>query len=140
MTSYDVYSYGVVSSSTLYIVEGAFPDPEGYGEINGVHCMTGGEATNSSIVLSRLGARVKLDGNWMGDDESGRRTEKFLNQHKIDTSRLEPTPGCKSVQEVVFAAQGKRTIFGTYGSLQTDKRWNAPIEDVVKLMQHRGTK
>ena len=104
MKSYDVYSYGVVSSSTLYIVEGAFPDPEGYGEINGVHCMTGGEATNSSIVLSRLGVQVKLDGNWLGDDESGQRTKKLLDQHKIDTSRLALTPGYKSVQEVVFAA------------------------------------
>ena len=131
MKPYDVYSYGVVSSSTLYTVKGAFPALEGYGEIECMRYMTGGEATNSSIVLSRLGVQVKLDGNWLGDDESGKRTKKILNKYKIDTSRLALTPGYKSVQEVVFAAQGKRTIFGTYGRLHKDKRWNVPIEDDV---------
>lgn len=131
MSPYDVYSYGVVSSSTLYAIKGAFPATEGYGEIESEHYMTGGEATNSSIVLSRLGVQVKLDGNWLGDDESGRRTKEFLNNYKMDTSRLILTPGYKSVQEVVFAAQGKRTIFGTYGRLHEDKRWNVPIEDDV---------
>ena len=72
MSPHDVYSYGVVSSSTLYTLKGAFPATEGYGEIESVHYMTGGEATNSSIVLSRLGVQVKLDGNWLGDDESGK--------------------------------------------------------------------
>jgi sugar/nucleoside kinase (ribokinase family) len=131
MKPYDVYSYGVVSSSTLYTVKGAFPALEGYGEIECMRYMTGGEATNSSIVLSRLGVQVKLDGNWLGDDESGKRTKKILDEYEIDTSRLALTHGYKSVQEVVFAAQGKRTIFGTYGRLHEDKRWNVPIEDDV---------
>ena len=68
----NVYSYGVVSSSTLYRVGGAFPAPEGYAEIEDVSYMIGGEAANSSIVLARLGARVMLDGSWIGDDGGGR--------------------------------------------------------------------
>jgi sugar/nucleoside kinase (ribokinase family) len=72
---HDVYSYGVVSSSTLCSIHGPFPSPEGYAEIDEVRYMTGGEAANSSIVLARLGVSVKLDGNWLGDDESGRRTK-----------------------------------------------------------------
>jgi len=77
MASYDVYAYGVVSSSTLYGIRGAFPAAEGYAEIDQAQRMTGGEATNSSIVLSRLGATVKLDGNWLGADENGERTMAF---------------------------------------------------------------
>ena len=113
MKTYDVYSFGVVSSSTLYSIRGAFPAPEGYAEFDDVRHMTGGEAANSSIVLSRLGARVKLDGNWLGADNGGKRTIALLTDYGIDTSRLSPKVGYTSVQEVVFAAQGTRTIFGT---------------------------
>lgn len=131
MKSHDVYSFGMVSSSTLYSVQGEFPAAEGYAEIDGVQHMTGGEATNSSIVLARLGARVKLDGNWVGADESGERTKALLADRQIDTSRLRARQGYTGVQEVVFAAKGTRTIFGTYIQLQEDAAWNMPHEDDV---------
>ena len=131
MKAHDVYSYGVVSSSTLYGIRGAFPEPEGYAEIDDVRHMTGGEATNSSIVLSRLGVRVKLDGNWLGADDGGKRTKAFLSDYGIDTSRLPLTEGYEGVQEVVFAAAGTRTIFGTYCRLQENAQWNRPQEDDI---------
>jgi len=131
MSAHDVYSYGVVSSSTLYGLRGAFPEPEGYAEINDVRYMTGGEAANSSVVLSRLGVRVKLDGNCLGTDDGGRRTKAFLSDYGIDTSRLPLTEGYEGVQEVVFAAAGTRTIFGTYCRLQEDAKWNMPVEEDI---------
>lgn len=131
MKAHDVYAYGVVSSSTLYGLRGAFPEPEGYAEIDDVRYMTGGEATNSSIVLSRLGARVKLDGNWLGADDGGKRTKAFLSDYGIDTSRLPLTEGYEGVQEVVFAAAGTRTIFGTYCRLQKNAQWNPPQEEDI---------
>jgi len=131
MKPHDVYSYGMVSSSTLYSIRGAFPAPESYAEIDGVRHMTGGEAANSSIVLSRLGAQVKLDGNWLGADETGRRTKALLSDHGIDTSRLPLKKGYKGVQEMVFAAQGTRTIFGTYCQLLEDTHWNTPQESDI---------
>ena len=33
MNGFDVYAYGVIASSTLHILEHAFPVPEGYAEI-----------------------------------------------------------------------------------------------------------
>lgn len=131
MKSYDVYAYGVVSSSTLYRIHGAFPPPEGYAEIEDVRNMTGGEAANSSIVLSRLGARVRLDGNWLGADDNGRRTKALLADYQVDTSRLVLREGHKTVQEVVFAAQASRTIFGTYGRLLDEANWNEPRESDI---------
>ena len=110
MSAFDVYSYGVVASSTLYSIQGAFPDPEGYAEIDNVHYITGGEATNSSIVLSCLGSRVKLDGNWLGASDAGRRTKTLLDGYNIDTSSLPLRPGYEGAEEVVFAAGETRTI------------------------------
>jgi len=133
MSSYDVYAFGVVSSSTLYGIQGTFPAPEGYAEIQESRRMTGGEATNSSIVLSRLGATVKLDGNWLGADENGERTKALLTDYGIDTERLPLKDGVKTVEEVVFAAANTRTIFGTYGHLLEEQAWNMPTEgDIVQ--------
>lgn len=132
MSDHDVYAYGVVSSSTLYSLKGTFPAPEGYGEIDTVQRMVGGEAANSSIVLSRLGASVKLDGNWIGADDAGRRTKALLDRFGIDSSRLPPRDDCRGVQEAVIAAGGTRTVFGTYVRLQEDEAWNMPVEDDVR--------
>ena len=132
VAAHDVYSYGVVSSSTLYRIHGAFPQAEGYGEIDDVQYMTGGEAANSSIVLARLGARIKLDGNWLGDDDGGQLTKALLDGYGIDTSRLPLKAGYKGVEELVVAAGGTRTIFGSYGGLLERGEWNTPDEGDIR--------
>jgi len=132
MSDHDVYSYGVVASSTHYAIRGSFPVPEGYAEIDDVRHMIGGEAANSSIVLSRLGARVKLDGNWIGADDGGRHVKALLERFRIDSSRLPLREHYRGVREVVFAAQGTRTIFGTYCRLLEDADWNMPEEDDIR--------
>ncbi len=131
MSEFDVYSFGVVSSSTLYRIKGEFPRPDGYAEIVDALHMTGGEAANSSVVLAHLGARVKLDGNWLGTDQGGRRTKAMLDDFRIDTSRLPLKEDYKGVQEVVFAANETRTIFGTYIRLHEDSAWNQPREEDI---------
>jgi len=70
---FDVYAYGVIASNTLYLLEQPFPAPNGYAELGQTFPMTGGEALNSAIVMRRLGLRVRLDGNWLGDSDDGRR-------------------------------------------------------------------
>ena len=130
-TACDVYSFGMVASSTLYMIAGDFPVAEGYSEIVDVRHMTGGEAANSSIVLARLGAKVKLDGNWLSAGDAGERTRALLAGYGIDTSRLPLRHGAAGASEVVFSAGGTRTIFGTYGRLQEDAAWNSPTEEDV---------
>jgi sugar/nucleoside kinase (ribokinase family) len=132
MRDHDVYSFGVVSSSTLYSIKGPFPAEEGYAEIASIQHMVGGEAANSSIVLARLGASVKLDGNWIGADDAGRRAKAILDGFEIDTSRLPLREGYAGVHEAVFASRGNRTIFGTYVRLQEEEAWNTPVEDDVR--------
>ena len=134
MPDFDVYAYGVVSSSTLHLISQPFPQPEGYAEITQSYTMTGGEAANSSIVLSRLGQRVFLDGNWIGDTPEGAALLATLQSYRIDTRRLRVKKGYGGVKEILFSDSAGRTIFGNYGDLQnTTRKWNIPHKsDVVR--------
>lgn len=131
--TYDVYSYGMVAASTLYMLDGNFPEADAYAEIKSVYRMTGGEAANSSIVLGKLGVSTNLDGNWLGNDEDGRQTRIILESFGINTTRLTLKDNYKGVLEVVFADPSTRTVFGSYVHLLfTDKQWNNPVEQDVQ--------
>lgn len=129
MSKYDVYSYGMISASMLYTLKQPFPPADHYAEIDNLHQMIGGEAANSSIVLSALGLKVKIDGNWLSADERGNNTQKILNDFCIDTSRLKKKKGVSAPYEVVFSDNKSRTLFGNYSQLLTPKRlWNIPVK------------
>lgn len=134
MKDFDVYAYGVIASSTLYHLGQPFPSPDGYAEIAQTFPMTGGEALNSAIVLSRLGLRVQLDGNWIGDTPAGKRLLSIIQNYKIDTSRLRVKKGFAGVEEVVFSDDKSRTIFGNYiDLLSSSRKWNIPKKvDIAK--------
>lgn len=127
MKDFDVYAYGVISSSELHLLSMPFPPPDAYAEITQSHFMTGGEALNSAIVLSRLGLRVQLDGNWVGDTPAGERLQAIIQNHKIDMKRLKVKKGFSGVREIVFSDEKSRTIFGNYiDLLNTERKWNIP--------------
>ena len=131
MKRIDVYSYGVVSSSTLYSLNYGFPQPQGYSEIKEVYSILGGEAANSSLVLSRLGVKVKLDGSWLSRNTDGKNVQGILRGNGVDVSRLKLVP--RGVEEVVFSDRKTRTIFGTYGRMLSRRQWNkAKKEDVLR--------
>ena len=127
MENFDVYAYGVISTSTLHILSQPFPPPDGYAEIKQTFTMAGGEALNSSIVLSRLGLRVFLDGNWIGDNSDGRLLIETIRKYNIDTGRLKVKNGYSGVREIVFSDEQNRTIFGNYiDLLSANRKWNIP--------------
>ena len=127
MKDLDVYAYGVIASSTLHLLSQPFPPPDGYAEIAQTHFMTGGEALNSAIVLSRLGLRVQLDGNWIGDTPEGEHLLATIRGYGIDARRLRVKKGLSGVREVVFSDQQSRTIFGNYIDLLfSTRKWNIP--------------
>jgi sugar/nucleoside kinase (ribokinase family) len=124
---FDVYAYGVIASSELHLLKMPFPAPDGYAEIAETHFMTGGEALNSAIVLSRLGVRVQLDGNWLGDTPAGERLLATIRGYAIDTRRLKVKEGFAGVREIVFSDEHSRTVFGNYVELlSTTRKWNIP--------------
>lgn len=127
MKAFDVYAYGVIASSDLHLLSMPFPSPDAYAEIAESHFMTGGEALNSAIVLSRLGVSVQLDGNWIGDSPAGERLLATIGRYDIDTQRLRVEPGFAGVREIVFSDERSRTIFGNYVDLlSTTRKWNIP--------------
>ena len=125
MIAYDVYSFGVIASSVLYLLEKQFPARSGYAEIIKKYKNVGGEAANSSIVLSRLGVNVKLDGNWINPDEDANFLQDVFIQHHIDISRLSFRK-CQGPKEMLVVDSDSRTIFGTYAQLSKEKSWNLP--------------
>lgn len=127
MKEFDVYAYGVIASSELHLLSMAFPLPDGYAEIAESHFMTGGEALNSAIVLSRLGVSVQLDGNWIGDTPAGERLLATIRRYGIDARRLRVEQGFAGAREIVFSDEQSRTIFGNYVDLlSTTRKWNIP--------------
>ena len=126
----DIYAYGMVSSSTLHILKQPFPAPDGYAELERSYRMTGGEACNSAIVLSRLGAKVLLDGVWLGDTPDGQWLLDTLKGYGIGTAPLKIEPGYDGVREIVISDEHTRTIFGNYVQLLfSNRKWNAPRKD-----------
>lgn len=127
MKDFDVYAYGVIASSELHLLSMPFPPPDGYAEIAESYFMTGGEALNSAIVLSRLGLSVQLDGNWIGDTPAGERLLETIHRYGIDTQRLRVKKGFSGAREIVFSDEHSRTIFGNYVALlSTTRKWNIP--------------
>ena len=127
MPEFDVYAFGVIACSTLHLLGQPFPPAEGYAEIAQTLAMTGGEALNSALVLRRLGPRVRLDGNWLGDTPEGRQLLALLRQRNIDTCRLRLKRGFSGVREVVISDERSRTVFGNYIDLLSgDRKWNIP--------------
>ncbi len=125
MKNYDVYSYGVISSSKLYLLKDQFPSRSGYAEIIKKYKNIGGEAANTSIVLSRLGLTVKLDGNWINPDDDAYFLKNTFNKHHIDISRI-LFRKCQGPKEVLLVDSHSRTILGTYSQLLKEKSWNTP--------------
>ena len=127
MTSYDVYSYGVIASSTLYLLKEHFPAKSGYAEFTRKFKNIGGEAANTSLVLSRLGISVKLDGNWINPDDDAGFIKDVFNRHQVDISRIS-FQKCCGPKEMLVVDSSSRTIFGTYSQLLREESWNLPKE------------
>lgn len=133
MYKQDVFSYGVISTSRLIMIEGTFPKADHYAEMQRQYRMTGGEAANSSIALSRLGVKVKLDGNWLGNNSDELQTIDLLSKYDIDITRVNLKEGFTGPNEVVIADSNTRTIFGNYGkSFGSGCNWNEAFEDDIQ--------
>jgi hypothetical protein len=102
---FDVYSYGMITPSTLHILSSPFPAAEGYAEIERTIRMTGGEALGSSLVLARLGLAVTLDGNWMSKGIAADATLSIMDDFGIDRSRITLLENYDGIEEIVFAAK-----------------------------------
>lgn len=132
MNDHDVYAYGVISTSTLYLLKDKYPVKSGYAEIVTKYRNIGGEAANTSIVLSRLGLSVKLDGNWINPDDDAQHLRDVLDENLVGISRLS-FRRCQGPKEMLVVDSTSRTVFGTYAKLLEEKSWNPPQRSDVQM-------
>ncbi|MEJ2568271.1 MAG: carbohydrate kinase family protein [candidate division WOR-3 bacterium] len=129
----EVYLYGMISMSTVYVLDNdsEFPEPNEYAEIAQSSFSIGGEAANSAIMLSKLGIKTKLDGNWL-NKKHARKIENRLKSFRIDVSRLTVKENY-GAEEIVITDKNSRTVFGNYASFHRgEKQWNTPKETDIK--------
>jgi sugar/nucleoside kinase (ribokinase family) len=130
MQDFDVYTYGIMANSLVYRIKMPFPQPDGYAEMDGYQRNIGGEGVCSAMVLSRLGIRVQLDGNWVGDSDEGRWLLETVSKRGVDVSRLTVPDGYAGPTELVISDDTSRTVFGQYIQLLfTERQWNIPQKD-----------
>jgi ribokinase len=129
----DVYLYGMISPSTVHVLRGdfAFPQANGYAEIAQTLPSIGGEAANSAIVLSKLGLKTKLDGNWITPSGADK-VFGMLGAYGIDLTSLSVKPAA-GTEEIVIADAATRTVFGKYAGFHTGPRqWNDPRPEDIE--------
>jgi sugar/nucleoside kinase (ribokinase family) len=130
---YDVYLYGMISASTVHVLDRKydFPKRNEYAEIKETMPSIGGEAVNSAIMLSKLGIKTKLDGNWINPDNA-EKIFNLLEPFGIDISRLTRKQNY-GTEEVVITDKTSRTVFGNYAAFHSGKKqWNDAVEEDIQ--------
>ena len=133
MGTFDVYLYGMVVATNSFLLAGAYPKPDTYGEIKMKHKLPGGETGTCATVLSSLGCTVLMDGNHMGSNVFPV-IKAFYQGTKVDISRLTHDITYDGLEDYVIIDKDTRTPFGMFGSFYSDpvKRWNKPrLEDIL---------
>ena len=125
---HDAYFFGHVSTGTILRLSGPYPAADGYAEVAESLENHAGEATGGALILARLGRKVALEGNWIGDTPACRRTLEFLVSRGIDCSGLVIKPDYAGVNEIVISDGATRTVFGRYCDLLfTTRQWEMPV-------------
>lgn len=127
------YCFGHISTGKLYKIKGSFPQANGYAEYTEILDNYAGEALSSSLVLQRLGIPTILEGNWIGDNEDGRKTLEFIHKNDITLGNVHIQPGYAGVNEIVISDATTRTVFGRYCDLLfTTRQWEMPTPNFIK--------
>jgi sugar/nucleoside kinase (ribokinase family) len=130
---HDVYLYGMISPSTMVVLDEDFvyPRPNEYAEIKESLPSVGGEAVNSAIMLSKLGIKTKLDGIWLNKRHAGN-VMSLLEPFGIDVSRI-TVKNDGGTEEMVITDRTSRTVFGNYARFHAGKKqWNDPNEEDIQ--------
>lgn len=132
MTGDYVYLYGMVMSTWQYLLEGVFPQADGYGEIMEKYHLPGGETGTAAAVLAGLGIKGKLGGTHLGN-LNGDLILNYFRDKPMDTGEL-LRKNFDGVTDYVFISGNTRTCFGEwhvhYG--QKEPFYAPPVEESVK--------
>jgi sugar/nucleoside kinase (ribokinase family) len=130
---HDIYLYGMNLITTSHLLKEDFPKADSYSEIVKTYKLPGGETAVCAVVLSSLGASVKIDGNHLGVNTHDRLVS-FLNKLNIDTTRMTYDREYEGLEDTVIIDKSTRTCFGRFQAYYSDsehRRWNAPQKEDI---------
>jgi sugar/nucleoside kinase (ribokinase family) len=127
MPASEVYVFGQIVLSTIHKLVGRFPEADGYGEIERSFLCPGGQGINAAMVLSGLGVTTAIGGpNW--GTETAEVLDRYAARYGIDTRGVVRDPGFAGLRDIIFVDGNRRTVFGKFRALYTEKphRWCEP--------------
>lgn len=129
----DVYLFGQILGTHSFLLKNGFLEPDEYSEIGEKYFLPGGETGTAATVLSSLGAKVKMDGTWIGT-EVAPMLKEFYADKSVDLSSLtflEDEPG---VMDYVVISGLVRSPMGFFQTLfESGKRWwNVPRREDIE--------
>ncbi len=131
---YDIYLYGMNLITTSILLKGDYPKADTYGEIVKSYLMPGGETGTCAVVLSSLGAKVKVDGNHLGTNTYGKLSEWF-NKFDVDMKSMTFDETYGGLEDMVLIGGNTRTCFGRFEAYFSDPehgRWNKPRREDIQ--------
>lgn len=133
---HEVYLYGMILKSNSFLLQGNYPQPDTYGEIQEKYSLSGGETGTAATVLASLGCQIKMDGNHMGRNTYPL-IKAFYEERNVDISALYYDEDYEGLEDYILIDQGTRTCFGTFNHYYSEaiKRWNHPNkEDIARAI------
>jgi len=76
---------------------------------HGIAFLPGGKGANQAVAAARAGAETVMVGA-LGDDDSARTLQRFLEQDGIDISAVKPTPGASGTALITVDSRGENTV------------------------------
>lgn len=132
MQKIEIYLYGMILTTNSFLLQGAYPQPDTYGEIKEKYSLPGGETGTCATVLARLGSKIKMDGNHMGRNTYPM-IKAFYKDKTVDISSLYYDTDYEGLEDYVLIDQMTRTCFGSFQHYygETIKHWNSPKEEDI---------
>lgn len=128
----DIYAYGMTCLSTIHVLDGDYPPPDTYREIQRTYVLPSGEAGNAALLLAGFGLTVKLDGPVLGV-RTRDAVLAFYTGHGIDCGGMAYDPEFAGVEDLVLVDGSTRTIFGRFAHYHGsgENRWSAPDRKAI---------
>lgn len=122
---HEVYLYGMILKSNSFLLQGNYPEPDSYSEIQKKYMLTGGETGTAATVLASLGCQIKIDGNHMGRNTYPL-IKAFYEERNVDVSALYYDENYEGLEDYILIDKATRTCFGTFNHYYSEavKRWN----------------
>ncbi len=130
----DVYLYGMTLLSTIHRLKGPYPKADSYQEIDWSLTVPGGETGNASILLARLGLRVRPEGAWLGT-RTREPLLRYFRKWGVDPSGMRADPSFEGWKDVILVDGEHRTVFGQFilrYSRKGGRKWSVPDKAAIR--------